>query len=202
MCHDNEEWCKVWRGTDLLFQNWHEEFDKFWLETFKVWKSFFMTRINRKHKHRCMNIKFLLSIFSEKNLYMRQLKKKINNFGRFFMLWHILMRLSCIKYACCNLVLTGKSICLGAQLHVWEKVYLKSDYNSFWYFSLSLNFLWKHSLKSIIYNAFGLLTYVCCKSCGEGRKLRKTSENLFCLDHCQMEISRDKSLMYELNDSC
>ena len=32
MFHDNEEWCKIWRGTNLLFQNWHEEMDKFWLE--------------------------------------------------------------------------------------------------------------------------------------------------------------------------
>ena len=29
MCHDNEEWCKIWRGIDLSFQNWHEEFDKY-----------------------------------------------------------------------------------------------------------------------------------------------------------------------------
>ena len=27
MGHDNEEWCKIWRGIDLLFQNWHGEFD-------------------------------------------------------------------------------------------------------------------------------------------------------------------------------
>ena len=32
MFHDNEEWCKIWRGTNLPFQNWHEEMDKFWLE--------------------------------------------------------------------------------------------------------------------------------------------------------------------------
>ena len=24
--HDTEEWCKIWRGIDLLFQNLHEEF--------------------------------------------------------------------------------------------------------------------------------------------------------------------------------
>ena len=29
MCHDNEEECKIWRGIDLSFQNWHEEFDEF-----------------------------------------------------------------------------------------------------------------------------------------------------------------------------
>ena len=24
MCHDNSEWCKIWRRTDLSVQNWHE----------------------------------------------------------------------------------------------------------------------------------------------------------------------------------
>ena len=32
MCHDNEEWCKVWRGIDLSVQNWREEFNEFWPE--------------------------------------------------------------------------------------------------------------------------------------------------------------------------
>ena len=40
MCHDNEEWCKIWRGIDLPFQNWHGEFDKFWLEHLEVSKMF------------------------------------------------------------------------------------------------------------------------------------------------------------------
>ena len=40
MCHDNEEWCKIWRGIDLSFQNWHKEFDKFWPEHSKVSKIF------------------------------------------------------------------------------------------------------------------------------------------------------------------
>ena len=26
MCHDNEKWCKIWRGIDFSVQNWHEEF--------------------------------------------------------------------------------------------------------------------------------------------------------------------------------
>ena len=30
MCHNTEEWCKIWRGTDLYFEKWHEEFCKFW----------------------------------------------------------------------------------------------------------------------------------------------------------------------------
>ena len=28
MCHDSEQWCKIWTGIDLPVQNWHEEFDK------------------------------------------------------------------------------------------------------------------------------------------------------------------------------
>ena len=38
MCHDNEEWCKNWRGIDLSVQNWHEEFYKFWPEHLKISK--------------------------------------------------------------------------------------------------------------------------------------------------------------------
>ena len=38
MCHDNEEWCKNWRGIDLSVQNWHEEFDEFWPEHLWIWK--------------------------------------------------------------------------------------------------------------------------------------------------------------------
>ena len=40
MSHDTEEWCKIWRETDLLFQNCHEGFDKFWPEHSKVSKIF------------------------------------------------------------------------------------------------------------------------------------------------------------------
>ena len=36
--HDTEEWCKVYRKTDLWFQIWHEEFGEFSLNHSKVWK--------------------------------------------------------------------------------------------------------------------------------------------------------------------
>ena len=36
LCLDNEEWYKNWRGTDLSFQNWHEELHKFWPKQSKV----------------------------------------------------------------------------------------------------------------------------------------------------------------------
>ena len=42
ICHDNEEWHNIWRGTDLSFQSWHEEFDKFWPEHLKVSQIFIL----------------------------------------------------------------------------------------------------------------------------------------------------------------
>ena len=36
--YDNEQWCKIWRKTDLLFGKWHKKYGKFWPEHFKVSK--------------------------------------------------------------------------------------------------------------------------------------------------------------------
>ena len=36
--HGTEEWCKIWRKTDLWFGKWHEEYGKFSPEQFKVSK--------------------------------------------------------------------------------------------------------------------------------------------------------------------
>ena len=36
MCHDNEEWCKIWSEIDGSVQNWHEEFNHFWLQHSKI----------------------------------------------------------------------------------------------------------------------------------------------------------------------
>ena len=33
---DPEEWCKIWNKIDLPFQNWHEDFDKFWPKHSKI----------------------------------------------------------------------------------------------------------------------------------------------------------------------
>ena len=44
MCNDTEEWWKIWRGIDLLFQNWHKEFDEFWFENLKVSKIYTLMR--------------------------------------------------------------------------------------------------------------------------------------------------------------
>ena len=42
MCHNHERWCKIWRGIELSFQNWHEEFDEFLPEHWKVSKIFIL----------------------------------------------------------------------------------------------------------------------------------------------------------------
>ena len=38
MFDGTEDWCKIWRKTDLCFQKWHEEFGKFSPEHLKVSK--------------------------------------------------------------------------------------------------------------------------------------------------------------------
>ena len=42
ICHDNENWRKIWRGTNLSFQSWLEEFDKFWPDYLRVSKIFIL----------------------------------------------------------------------------------------------------------------------------------------------------------------
>ena len=50
ICHHNEELRKIWRGTDLSFERWHEEIDEFWPEHLKVSKmSFLMDYFWAKH---------------------------------------------------------------------------------------------------------------------------------------------------------
>ena len=40
--HEDEEGYKIWRGIELLFQNWHKEFGKLWPERSKVSKIFIL----------------------------------------------------------------------------------------------------------------------------------------------------------------
>ena len=39
--HDIEDWCKIWRKTDLCFGKWHDEYGKFSPEHLKVLKLIF-----------------------------------------------------------------------------------------------------------------------------------------------------------------
>ena len=36
MCHENEEWCKIWTEIYGSVQNWYEEFNHFWLHHSKI----------------------------------------------------------------------------------------------------------------------------------------------------------------------
>ena len=38
MCYDNQEWTKIWKGSDSSVQNLHEKFNKFWPEHSKISK--------------------------------------------------------------------------------------------------------------------------------------------------------------------
>ena len=50
MSHETEDWCKIWRKTDLRFRKWHEEFGKVLPERSKVsklglwWNPFIQSR--------------------------------------------------------------------------------------------------------------------------------------------------------------
>ena len=66
--HDTEEWCKIWRKTDLWFGKWHEGFGKFSAEHSKVsklelwWDPFVQSR-------KCMSFLFTeeLCVMTMKN---------------------------------------------------------------------------------------------------------------------------------------
>ena len=55
--HDTEEWCKIWRKTDLKFRKWHEEYGKFSPEHLKVSK-LGIWRDPLIQSRKCMNSKF------------------------------------------------------------------------------------------------------------------------------------------------
>ena len=59
--HDIEEWCKIWRKTDLLLGKWPQEFGKFSPEYLKVtklelwWDPFALSR-------KCIGLKFTVEL--------------------------------------------------------------------------------------------------------------------------------------------
>ena len=54
MCNETAEWWKIWGGVDLSFQNWHKEYNKFWIKYLKVsklglwWDPFIQSRKFKK----------------------------------------------------------------------------------------------------------------------------------------------------------
>ena len=55
--HDTEEWCNIWRKTDLKFRKWHEEYGKFSPEHLKVSK-LGIWRDPLIQSRKCMSSKF------------------------------------------------------------------------------------------------------------------------------------------------
>ena len=49
MCLDNEEWCKIWRATDLMFQYLNEKFDHKNRKT-KIFNFFYYDNIYTKRE--------------------------------------------------------------------------------------------------------------------------------------------------------
>ena len=57
ICYGNEKRCKIWRGTHLSFQNWHEDFVEFWPEHSEIskmctlmrclWPKYIMFELNK-----------------------------------------------------------------------------------------------------------------------------------------------------------
>ena len=42
LCNDTEERWKIWKEIDLSFQNWHKEFDEYWLEHWRASKIYIL----------------------------------------------------------------------------------------------------------------------------------------------------------------
>ena len=86
--HDTEEWCKIWRKTNLWFENWHEEYGKFSPEHLKVskmglwWDPFIQIR-------KCMSLRLTEELrvmtmendkFEEELTYFKIDMKNVTNF--------------------------------------------------------------------------------------------------------------------------
>ena len=86
--HDTEEWCKIWRKTNLWFENWHEEYGKFSPEHLKFsrmglwWDPFIQIR-------KCMSLRLTEELrvmtmendkFEEELTYFKIDMKNVTNF--------------------------------------------------------------------------------------------------------------------------
>ena len=131
--HDIEEWCKIWRKTDLLLGKWHEEFGKFSPEYSKVsklelwWDPFAQSR-------NFMTLKFTeeLSVMKMKN----DTKLKRN--------WLVVLKLTrgtsqiltrapeSLKHLCFNLLLATKVQRSYLSLHWRDMQILKKNWLAIW----------------------------------------------------------------------
>ena len=82
MCHENEEWCKIWGGIDLSIQNWHEEFDKFLPEQLKIsqictlmgcfWPKYMMFELKKNKRLTFDGTEYWCEIWRETDLYFQK----------------------------------------------------------------------------------------------------------------------------------
>ena len=77
LCHDSEEWCKIWRGIDLSLQNWHEEFYKFWPKHSKISKNWTLIGCFWP-KYIMLELKKVQRIYVEENLKENWLKNRFH----------------------------------------------------------------------------------------------------------------------------
>ena len=92
MCHDNEEWCKIWREIDWLFQNWQEEFGKFWTEHSKVsnicaligsfWPKHIMFELKQHREVMFDGTKFWFKIWSKTDMCFQKWHEEFGKFSQ------------------------------------------------------------------------------------------------------------------------
>ena len=91
VCHDNEEWCKIWRGVDLSVQNWHGEFDEVWPEHLKIskictlmgffWTKYIMFELKKSIGEFCLMALNIDTTFEGK--LTCAFKNDMSNYGKF-----------------------------------------------------------------------------------------------------------------------
>ena len=90
ICHDNEEWCKIWRRIDLSFKNWHEEFGKFWSKHLNIskvctfigffWTKYIMFELKRDREVMFHDTEEWFKIWRKPKLWFGKRHEKYNKF--------------------------------------------------------------------------------------------------------------------------
>ena len=84
--NDTEEWWKIWRGIDLSFQNWHNEFDEFWLENSQVSKIYTLVGCFRPKYIKFELKKYRGAIFHDTRVWCKIWRKTdLRNLAIFFL---------------------------------------------------------------------------------------------------------------------
>ena len=89
--HDNEEWCKTWRGIHLLVQNWHEKFDEVWPEHSKIskictlmgffWTTYIMFELKKRIEKLFDGTEYWCSIWRKNDLFFQNWHKEFTKFS-------------------------------------------------------------------------------------------------------------------------